>query len=101
MIEIFESEEFPNRILCVTHNFKYTLLFDNVAKLTDKKAPSIRIEGWVYQLLFGLTSVFDFLRIPFLVSKYFVVSKPAGLRNSLSGSKRVYASKLKKAIHKK
>ena len=74
MIEMVENAEFGKRILGVTHNLKYTSLFDNVAKLAGKKAPSIRIEGWVYKLLLGLTSVFDFLRIPFPVSKDLVVS---------------------------
>ena len=63
MINMVENAVFGNRILGVTHNLKYTSLFNNVAKLAGKKAPSIRIEGWVYRLLFGLTSVFDFLRI--------------------------------------
>ena len=74
MIDKVENAEFGKRKLGVTHNLKYTALFNNVAKLAGKKAPSIRIEGWVYQMLFGLTSVFDFLRIPFPVSKDLVVS---------------------------
>ena len=74
MIDMVENAEFGKRMLGVTHNLKYTELFNNVAKLSGKKAPSIRIEGWVYQLLFGLTSVFDFLKIPFPVSKDLVVS---------------------------
>ena len=74
MIEMVENAVFGKRMLGVTHNLKYTALFNNVAKLAGKKAPSIRIEGWVFKLLFGLTSVFDFLRIPFPVSKDLVVS---------------------------
>jgi hypothetical protein len=52
-------------------------LFHNVAKLIGKKAQSIRIEGTVFYLLLGLTSVFDFLRIPFPVSKDLIVSTSA------------------------
>ena len=74
MIEMMENAVFGKRMLGVTHNLKYTELFDNVAKLVFKKAPSIRIEGSVFYLLLGLTSVFDFLRIPFPVSKDLVVS---------------------------
>ena len=74
MIEMVANAEFGKRMLGITHNLKYKELFNNVAKLAGKKAPSIRIEGWVYKLLFGLTSVFDFLRIPFPVSKDLIVS---------------------------
>jgi hypothetical protein len=74
MIQMYELQSFEKRQLGVTHNLKYTALFHNVAKLIGKKAPSIRIEGSVFYLLLGLTSVFDFLRIPFPVSKDLVVS---------------------------
>ena len=77
MIQMYELQSFGKRQLGVTHNLKYTALFHNVAKLIGKKAPSIRIEGTVFYLLLGLTSVFDFLRIPFPVSKDLIVSTSA------------------------
>jgi nucleoside-diphosphate-sugar epimerase len=77
LIQMVENAVFGKRMLGVTHNLKYTTLFNNIASLAGKKAPSIRIEGWVYSLLLGFTSVFDFLRIPFPVSKDLVVSTSA------------------------
>jgi hypothetical protein len=74
MIQMYESQSFEKRQLGVTHNLKYMALFHNVAKLIGKKAPSIRIEGSVFYMLLGLTSVFDILRIPFPVGKDLIVS---------------------------
>jgi hypothetical protein len=71
---MYEIQSFGKRQLGVTHNLKYTALFHNFAKLAGKKAPSIRIESSVFYLLLGITSVFDFLRIPFPVSKDLIVS---------------------------
>ena len=74
MIQMLEQKAFGKRQLAVTHNLSYITLFHNVAKLAGKKAPSIRMEGPVYKLLVGITSVFDFLHIPFPISKSLVVS---------------------------
>jgi hypothetical protein len=54
MIQMYELQSFGKRQLGVTHNLKYMTLFRNVAKLIGKKGPSIRIEGSVFYLLFGL-----------------------------------------------
>jgi len=74
MIGMLEQKNFGKRQLAVSHNLTYISLFNNVAKLLGKKAPSIRMEGLVYKLLIGITSVFDFLQIPFPISKALVVS---------------------------
>jgi len=74
MITMLEQKNFGKRQLAVSHNLTYISLFNNVAKLLGKKAPSIRMEGLVYKLLIGITSVFDFLHIPFPISKALVVS---------------------------
>ena len=52
MLEMFENAVFGKRILRVTQNMKHAELFYNVAKLAGIKGPSIRIERWVYMLLF-------------------------------------------------
>jgi len=74
MIGMLEQKTFGKRQLAVSHNLTYFSLFNNVAKLTGKKAPSIRMEGLVYKLLIAITTVFDFLHIPFPISKALVVS---------------------------
>jgi nucleoside-diphosphate-sugar epimerase len=74
MIGMLEQKTFGKRQLAVSHNLTYISLFNNLAKLLGKKAPSIRMEGLVYKILIGITSVFDFLRIPFPISKALVVS---------------------------
>lgn len=74
MLGMFERKAFGKRQLGVTQNYTYSVLFENVAQLIGKKAPAMRIEGFVLHLLLAITQIFDVLRIPFPVSKHLVMS---------------------------
>lgn len=56
MIDMFENQRFGQRYLGVTHNLSYAELFQAIADELGVKAPSLKLQGFVYRLGLAILS---------------------------------------------
>ena len=74
IIDIYQTQNYGNRILGVTHNLSYETFFHTIADFLGKKRPLVKIQGFVYHLLVSITWITDKLRLPFPISRDLIVS---------------------------
>jgi nucleoside-diphosphate-sugar epimerase len=74
IIDIYQTQNYGNRILGVTDNLSYETFFHTIADFLGKKRPSVKIQGFVYHLLVSITWITDKLRLPFPISRDLIVS---------------------------